>query len=154
MFVSVFTVLGTGLHKSRSSNFLQPATFPRIIDLRRLMLSLSLWSNLSHTPTCLSKHIVRITTFLNHLLANWFQRIGRTDANTLAAKYAGGISHSIAHKSTDPGGKATTIKCQGESILGILCTNLDAAPAVNTVVIISNIKRVVIIRWRFTPFSI
>src|SRR5690606_4925053 len=90
-------------------------------------------------------------TLLQQRLPLRLQRAGGADANTLPAKDAGCIHHTMIHERADGCMEAAPVKVEGEGELRIVRADLYTAPAVNALVIVSQIEGVVVIDRRLAP---
>src|SRR5262249_56322143 len=93
---------------------------------------------------CRLRDFIEVNSPFEQRLTLGFERTGRTDADALAAKYAGCFRHGLVKKRADTGVKAAPFEVDRVGELRVVGAHLNAAPAQNALGIIADVHRIVI----------
>ena len=96
----------------------------------------------------LPENIIGIQAALQEGLPFGLERPRGAGADTLAAKDTGGIHHAVAHEGADGGMVATAVKIKRVGELRVVGADLNAAPAVDALVVIAQVKGIIVVDGR------
>lgn len=83
-----------------------------------------------------------------------FKRPGGASAHALAAEDAGSVHHTGVHERANGGVVTPAVKAEGKGILRIFGAHLHTAPAVDALVVITQVKGVVVVNGGLARFGV